>query len=233
MKLAQSRLLTCAAVTLIIGALAFSSADAGLFGRHSTKKRAERVQKQSLVVFPFDQASANKVPEAFGQFVATDLKSFLADSSTKYTAYLYTDRLSPIKRAKDENFLKNPDVVAPFAEDSGKALKLAQLLATDFYLVGEIEDFQFDQAKGTAEMVLQASLYNAKNGKLVKTFVVSGKTSDSNAGKDADELRDLAKGAAVTRLVAELSDQVVEEAPAPAAAPVPADAPKAPEHSVK
>ncbi|MGC8861719.1 MAG: hypothetical protein ACP5R5_02975, partial [Armatimonadota bacterium] len=159
-----------------------------------------------------DKGSEVKTPLAddYGEYVAADLRTMLSGSEA-YAAFLYRERLAPIERAKLDNVLKTPDYTPPFAADKAKALKLAQILAAEYYLVGEIDDLQVDRANHVAEITLKADLYDAKTGKLVKTFLVTGKTPDSTTTSEEDELRDLAKGSAVTKLAAEVAAVSPEE----------------------
>lgn len=204
MKMGTSRLWTCIILILVGSALVASSANAGLFGLFRSKKKSAPVVRQSLVVFPFDHGSITNLPESFGEYVASDVRSMLA-SNPRYAVFLYRDKLAPIQRAKVDNTLKAPDCTGPFAEDKAKTLRLAQLLAAELYLVGTIDEYRVDPAAKVAEITLSADLYDAKTGKLLKTLLVKASTPESTNTSHEDELRDLAKGAAVTKLVAELT----------------------------
>jgi hypothetical protein len=221
MNVARSRLWTCVALSLVLGVLAVASADAGLFGLGRSKKKTVKPPKRLVVVFPFDQGSVSKIPEGFGRYIASDVRTMLGGSEN-YIPFLYKDRLAPILRAKEDNVLKTADMAPPFAEDKVKTLKLAQILATDLYVVGRIEDFQFDRASKVAEMTLTAELYDGRTGKFVKGSTVMGRTPETVTTSDEDELRDLAKGAAVTKLIAELTKPLEPEAKPDAGAPPPA-----------
>lgn len=229
MNVGRSRLWTCLALGIIIAAAA-GSADAALFGLFKSKKKVANVPQQSLVVFPFDQDGAAKIPGAFGEFVASDLRTVLAEKSD-YAVYLFKDRLPPIRRAKEDSTIKTADLEPPYAGDKSKALKLAQLLAADFFVIGEIDDYQMDRTQKAAEITLRADLYNARSGKLVKTFLVAGRTANASGNGDEDELRDMAKGDAVTKLMAQMMDEwAPKDATAGTAAP-PAPSDEAPADS--
>jgi len=232
MENGRSRLWTCLALCVIIGLAAAGLADAGLFGRGkkpATGKTGPGVSK-SLVIFPFDQADVSRVPEAFGEYVASDLRTMLG-SGSDYAVYLYRDRLSPIVRAwKNDNTLKTTDVAPPFAEDREKALKLAKILASDYFLIGTIDDCSVDSKSKTAVLTLSAELVDAKTGRLIKTLLVTGRSPESAKTSFEDELRDIAKGDAVTKLMAEIVAQPKAEpgvVPEPSTAPAPADGGKA------
>lgn len=231
MKVARNRLWTEVVLCALISVLVIGTAQAGLFGLWgSKKKKAAVVKKQSLVIFPFDQDGVRTAPKGFGAFVASDIRTMLADSD-RYAPVLFRSQLPPIQRATQDGTLKADD--APYGLDNSgnlentsfsdsdskqKTLKLAQLLCTDYYIVGAVDEVNVQTAQKRADITLRAELYNGKTGKLVKTFLITGQSPESMASGDEDELRDLAKGAAVTKLMAELT----AAAEAPAATPAPA-----------
>lgn len=202
-KIGNGRLWISLGLVLVLAVLAAGSAQAGLFDIFKRSKgKTETASKEYLVVFPFDQVVVKDLPEAFGQDVAASVKSLISDNSI-YSAFLYTDRLPPIKREA----LPEEDIRAPFCEDPKKTSKLASLLATDFYLVGEVQEVLVDQVKKVSQVTLSANLYMMKNGesKLVKTFLVSGKSPNNTKASEIEELRALAAGDAVSKLVADLT----------------------------
>ncbi len=242
MKVAGNRLWTEVVLCALISVLVVGTAQAGLFGLWgSKKKKTAVVQKQSLVIFPFDQDGVRTAPKGFGTFVASDIRAMLADSE-RYSPVLFRSQLPPIQRASQDGTLKADD--APYELDNSgnlentafsdsdskqKTLKLAQLLCTEFYLVGAVDEVNVQAAQKRADITLRAELYNGKTGKLVKTFLITGQSPESLASGDEDELRDVAKGAAVTKLMAELTASTeapavtaVPAAPSPATPPAPA-----------
>ena len=221
MNIGKGRLLTCLSLILIFGAVTVNSADAGLFGLFKSKKRSDTAVRKSLVIFPFDQNSNAKV-DGFGVEIASALRDSLGTKS-KYSAYVFKDMLSPIKRATDDNTIKSKEEVeSPFAEKSSKAMALAKILASDYFLVGAVEDYTFDSAKNTAQITLRADLYLAtgKSEKPVKTLVITGVTPPGTRATEDDELRAIAAGDAINKLLVELltepkpEDKADETAPA-------------------
>ena len=220
MKMGSSRLWTCVALALVT-AFAAGSADAGVFDFfRSKKKRTVPVVRRSLVVFPFDHGSMTNAPGNFGELMASDIRSMLADNPI-YAVFLFRGRLAPIERAVSEadSTIKRPDTEGPFSDDKAKALRLARALASDLYMVGVVDDYAVDVAKKVAQMTVRADLYDTKTGKLVKTLLVSARSPETSKPVDDQELRDLAKGAAITRLVAELTAPEQAEEPVAPAAP--------------
>ena len=222
MKVGKSRVWTYLGLTLIIGLVAATAADAWLFGLFKSRRKSEPpVPKLSLVVFPFDQESTADVPDDYGRELASYLRTVLL-GNPKYAVFLYSQRLSPIRRGSDDNSLKTTDVSPPFSEDKAKPLKLARTLAADFYVVGMVDDYQFDAAQKVARMTLSAELVNGKTGKLMGKFVVAGKADETSKATDEDEYRAVAAGKAVEAL----RDQVL---PQPEAQTKPAEPPAADE----
>ena len=97
--------------------------------------------------------------------------------------------------------------MSPFSDDRSKSLKLARLLAADYFIVGAIEDVKVDPLKKTAEMTLSMNLMDAKSGKLVKTLLVSGMTPAKSASASQEDAVAMAAGDAITKLKAQLLEE--------------------------
>jgi len=220
---AKSRIFACLGLSLIVVFVGLASAHAGLFDifkfkGHKTKQVA--VPRRSLLVFPFDQEGVKSVPEKYGTEVAAYLRTMLA-GNPKYAVFLFSDRLSPIRRGLGESpGLKAADIAGPFSEDKVNALKLARLCAADYLLVGSVDAFQYDPSAKVAQMTLSGELVDTKTGKSMGTYVVTGKADESSKASGEDEYRAVAAGKAVDAL----KEQILP-APAPKAeeakAPVP------------
>jgi len=207
-QVGKNRKWTSLSLVAIALLLVSGSADAGLFGLFGSKKKPKPLPTESLIVFPFDQEEGGaRIPEEFGVDIASTLRSMLSGDA-KYATYLYNQRLSPIRRAKEDSTLKTQDITPPFAEEREKAIRLADILAGDFLLVGSIDDYQVDTAKRQAQLTLTAELIRMvgrEKGKLVKTFTVTGSVPESAKAIEEDELRALAAGDAVSKLKEEIA----------------------------
>ncbi len=166
------------ALCVVISIVAVGTANAGLFGLGKGKKHAGKASRYSLVVFPFDNGTDTTVPDSYGGYVASDVRTMLTGKS-EYIPYLYTDRLPSVQRAKEEQSLKPSDVNPPFADDKLKPLKIAQVIGSDYYLVGSIEEITVDTAKKVATVTLKADVFDTRNGRLVRTCLVSGRTPET------------------------------------------------------
>jgi hypothetical protein len=224
MKVTGNRLLKGMALCVLIGILAGGSAQANLFGIWTSRKKAPKIEKQSLVIFPFDQEGIAKAPKSFGSFVASDVRDMLG-SDERYQVVLFRTQLTPIVRASGDGTLKADDLPygvdssynierSTFADSKAKTLRLAQMLCTDYYLVGAVDEMNIQSEKKHADVTLRAELYDGRTGKVIKTFLVTGQTPESTTTADEDELRDIAKGAAVTKLMSELGPREADSATA-------------------
>ena len=207
------------ATSIVLMLILAVTCDAALFGliRTRSSKKAGPVVKQSLVIFPFDKdaESAAGIPDDFGQNVADYLRTSLA-TSKGYSVILFEERLTPIRRAKEDNFVKDQDIKGPFFTEKAKVDKLAELLATDYYVVGSVESYSYDKDKKTAELLLKADLVSAKTGKLSQEFMVGGSAAQAAQPMDEEELLSIAAGKAVDALTEKiLSTSAADAKPAP------------------
>ena len=226
-RLSGSRVWVCLSVCAVLVAFTALSADAGLFDFLKRKNGRTAMPAKSLVLFPLDEGMVTGLPEGFGLELSSYLRSSLA-GNPEYAVFLYSQRLSPIKRGLDDNTLKSQDIEPPFADDKEKSLKLAQLLASDYYLVGTVEDYEFDAANKTARMLLSAELHVSKTGKLVGQYLVAGVADETSKAAEEDEYRAVAAGKAVEALKASILPGETAEEPAVVEEPVEEPAAEAP-----
>ena len=200
-KVGGPRLWTGIALSLIISAVIAGSTSAAVFGLFGSDKKEKAVARQSLMVFPFDQNRSVKVPDGFGVELASALRDQLSETAY-FAAYAFSDRLAPIKRAIDDGSIKRAAVNAPYSDDKSKSLMLAQLLGTEVFVVGSVEEFVDDANGKKATMTLSAELFDGKRGRLVKTFLVTGHGESA----DEDDRMAIAAGDAVAKLKDEFVD---------------------------
>jgi len=218
-KLGRTRIWTGICAILLIGCLAAGSADAGLFGLFKGRSsRASAPKPSNLIVFPFDQPQSMQAPEGMGLELASALRTML-NGNKRFSPILYREKLSPIKRAREDGTLKPNKDVAPFTEDQSKPLELARLLAADYFVVGAIEDVKIDAAKKTAQMTLSMDLVDANSGKLVKTMLINGSTPENANSASQEDAIALAAGDAITKLKAQLLEETKPSPSTAVAAP--------------
>jgi hypothetical protein len=153
----------------------------------SDAARRERVVPKYLVLFPLDAPSADDsekpgatpVPETYGTDIMGEFRKMLSRIQG-YRPVLFSDKLAPVMRARQDGTLKLDDIQPPYSESNGRALTLAKLLLTDLYMVGTIEDYKVDAAANEAMVTLSVRLCDGRNGKQLKSFVVTGRANQSN-----------------------------------------------------
>lgn len=194
--------------------------DAALFGLLRSRRSSSRpvpVVKQSLMIFPFDRDadSAIAIGENFGQGIGEYLLSTLSVSKG-YSVILFHERLSSVRRAREDNVIKDADIKGPFFTDKAKADKLAELLGVDYYIIGSVETYTYDKDKKTAELTLKADLVAAKTGKVSQEFLVGGSAAEGAQPMDEEELQSIAAGKAVEALTQKvLATSAADSIPVP------------------
>jgi hypothetical protein len=195
------------------------SCDAALFGLLKSKRssRSGPVVKQSLMIFPFDKdtESAAGVSDDFGRGIADYLRTTMGVSKG-YSVFLFDSRLTPVRRAKEDNVIKDQDINGPFFTEKAKTVKLADLLAADCYIVGSVESYSYDKEKKSAEITLKADIVNAKSGKVTQEFMVGGAAAQAAQPMDEEELQSIAAGKAVEALTQKIMEATPADAKAPA-----------------
>jgi hypothetical protein len=153
----------------------------------SDAARRTRIVPKYLVLFPLDVASAENaekpgetpIPESFGTEIMGELRDVLSRVQG-YRPVLFSDRLAPVLRARQDNTLKLEEVQPPYSENDEKALTLAKLLLTDLYMVGTIEDYKVDPVANEAIVTLSVRLCDGRNGKQLKSFIATGRANQAN-----------------------------------------------------
>lgn len=153
----------------------------------SDAARRQRIVPKYILLFPLDAPSGEivensndtPIPESFGTEIMGELRNTLSRTQG-FRPLLFSDRLAPITRARQDNTLKLEEVQPPYSEDDGKALAIARLLLTDLYMVGTIEDHKVDPVANEAVVTLSVRLLDGRNGRQLKSFVVTGRANQSN-----------------------------------------------------
>lgn len=201
-KVGKRRILACITFCVMFALIAGAGSEAALFGLFKSKKQESAATvKYTLVIFPFDRDtdSAAAVPDTYGETIAGYLRNSLS-TSKGYSVLLYDARLTPIKRAMFDNFIREQDTKAPFSTDKPKVEKLAQALSTDYYIIGSVEGYDYNREKKMVEITLKADLVLAEGGKVTQEFLVAATAGDGKDTDDEDSLRSLATGKAVQAL---------------------------------
>lgn len=213
----NSRIWKSIGLAAIISFAVAGSANAGLFsvfkGKSNSAPRARvaasKDGQQSMVIFPLDPVEEiagfnnedmlNNIRTKLGSDIASAIKAEISSSKT-YLTFLYTRNLAPIKRAKEDSTLKENDLSGPFNNDDGTSRKLAEILATQLYMTGNIDSLTIGGDKKTAEITISVYIRETGKGRELKTLMVTGKTPEGSAAVNEEDAVSLAAGDAVQQL---------------------------------
>jgi|GEM_PF-1437156 hypothetical protein len=131
-----------------------------------------------LLIMPFD-SQVEQNANTLGPKVARAMKD-ASMLSRRYNGVLYNPRHPVIRRAQEENVLRESDVRGPFGiEDDQieRALRIAQVMEFPRVMVGAITDFEFNSEKREGQITITAEILNAETGRVEgQTLVATGRS---------------------------------------------------------
>ncbi len=131
-----------------------------------------------LLIMPFD-SQVEQGANTLGPRVARAMKD-ASMLSRRYNGVLYNPRHPVIRRAQEENVLRESDVRGTFGiEDDQieRALRIAQVMGFPRVMVGAITDFEFDSEKREGQITITAEVLNAETGRVEgQTLVATGRS---------------------------------------------------------
>jgi len=165
----------------------------------------------TILMFPF----ANKASDAAGAGFAADIVGARVENAIKtrlntigrYKANSFAPNLPQIQRAVQDSGvagLTETDVSPPY-DKAAKGLKLANQLATDGYLIGDIDSISINSQTRTVSVVVDATLYSSLTGRAVKVLGATGRGVSFNAADDPAMLLQSAINDAAGHVVAALN----------------------------
>lgn len=156
----------------------------------------------SLLVFPFDSTEL----EGEGRYhLGSEVAKFLKDStlrSPKYNGVTYTPRHPAIRRALEENTLRESEVAPPFGLDPDQTLaatRVARTMEIPKLLLGVVEGLEVNPETRQVTLTVTAQVLDAVSGRVEDTFVASG-TSPAGATGSEEMLAIQAAEAAALQL---------------------------------
>ena len=166
---------------------------------------------QTILMFPF----ANKAADATGAGFDADIVGARVENAIKirlnsigrYKANSFAPNLPQIQRAVQDSGiagLTENDVTPPY-DTAAKGLKLANQLATDGYLIGNIDSISINSQTRTVSVVVDATLYSSLTGRAVKVLGATGRGVSFNATDDPAMLLRSAINDAAGHVVAALN----------------------------
>ena len=166
---------------------------------------------QTILMFPF----ANKATDAAGAGFDADIVGARVENAIKtrlntigrYKANSFAPNLPQIQRAVQDSGvagLTETDVAPPY-DTAAKGLKLADQLATDGFLIGDVDSISVNPQTRTVSVVVDATLYSTQTGRAIKVLGATGRGVSFNAVDDPAMLLQSAINDAAGHVVAALN----------------------------
>lgn len=164
----------------------FVSPLAALAAENHTKVSLAQALKRSVLVFPVDVPSTvTNRDEVRG--LLTEMAFSRLQSSGTYSVTQFHRSLPTVARLVLDQQLTDADVSEPFGEDNTKGTKVAKAAGYQAIFLGSIDDYQFDDAKKQAQIVLSGRLFDVETGKLIGTPVTLQASSATGGTAKEDE----------------------------------------------
>ncbi len=111
----------------------------------------------------------------------------------------------PMQRAITESSggsgsLTSADIKTPVT-DPASARRIAAVMATDGYLLDEVDSYKDDPTTHSVSVTVSGSLYSTATGSAVRTFAVSGISAPEIAGEDESAVTQRAVASAASQIV--------------------------------
>lgn len=164
-------------VLALLVSLVVIAAQCGVMAQRRARA-AGTAQLATMVVFPLDIAANVTVADTFGQHVSTAFRTAMVGNG-KYALFLFSDRMAPMRRAKDDGTLTKSDIDGPYADDKEKTDRLVSILAADVYFVGTVNEANIDAANKKASATVSGNLVDMKQGKIVRGVAVVADVPES------------------------------------------------------
>lgn len=173
-----------------------------------------KIQASTMVVFPLDVGPDVRVAETFGNDVSLALRPAMVGNG-KYALFLFSDRMAPMRRAKDDGTLTKNEIDGPYADDKEKTDKLVDILAADVYFVGSVDEAVIDAENKKASATVSGHLVDMKLGKIVSAVGVVAEVPESMGFTDDKALTSALAKAVADQLAIQLTRSESTEEPAP------------------
>lgn len=186
------------------------------------RKTLGHVIKKTALVFPFDVPSTMASNAEELSSLLTDVAASRLVASGTYAVTTFYKAWPPVARLHNDQQLGEADVVAPFAEDNRKGLKIGKLVGYDVVCVGSVDDYQYDESGKQVTLTVSARLLSVETGQVLKNVTLSASSSKGGEKAKEEELNLEAGRQAMDKLMSQLAPlsavPTVVEAPKPTVA---------------
>jgi hypothetical protein len=155
-----------------------------------------------ILIFPFTNSSGS-ANDSLTASIANSVRVKVNDLGY-YRSTGYSVLNPSIQRAMNvDNAISVEELTAPTSTPD-RADKIAKLVGTPYYLIGNIDSVTTDADTGTVTVVLDGSFYSTRTGMLIKQGQVSGVEAPASKTYDSTEIQNSAVDMATGKLVAAL-----------------------------
>lgn len=192
-------LLACAALLLVPATVIAAP------GQGDAKKTLGHVLKKTLLLFPFDVAStmAPNAEELSG--LLTDAAGSRLIATNSYAVTTYYRAWPPVARLHQDQQLGEGDVIAPFAEDNRKSVKVAKLVGYEVVCIGSVDDYQYNETDKQVTLTVSGRVIVVETGQVLKNVTLSASSVKGGEKSKEEELNLDAGRQAMEKLMAQLA----------------------------
>lgn len=193
-------------IPLLISLLIMASVACGANpGQQSGRTQLGHAIKKTLLLFPFD-VPATAAPNADElSTLLTDAAASRLIASGTYAVTTFYRAWPPVARLHNDQQLGEADVIAPFAEDNRKALKIGRLVGYNAVCIGSVDDYQYDEAEHQVTVTVSARILEVETGAVLKNVTLSASSPKGGATAKEEELNLEAARSAMEKLMAQLA----------------------------
>ena len=117
-------------------------------------------------------------------------------ASNQYSVIQFHKTLPPVARLHLDQQLSDSDISEPYADDNVKGMKVAKAVGYDFAFLGSVDDYVWNEADKSVDLVVSGRLLDIKTGKLVGSSVtLKGSSSKGGNAKEAARASEAARNA--------------------------------------
>ncbi len=176
----------CALLCVVVAAMA--TAGFAQSGNKAQKGNLGHILKKTLLLFPFDVPSTTATNAEEMSALLTDAAASRLIASGQYTVTTYYRAWPPVARLHNDQQLAEADVIAPYAEDNRKAIKIGKAVGYDMVCVGSLDDYEYNESDKLVTVTVSGRILNVETGQVLKNVTLSASSSRGNERSKEEEL---------------------------------------------
>lgn len=157
-------------------------------GNKAGKGNLGHVLKKTILLFPFDVPSTTATNAEEMSGLLTDAAASRLIASGQYSVTTYYRAWPPVARLHNDQQLTEADVIAPFAEDNRKAVKIAKAVAYDTVCIGSLDDYQYNESDKQVTVTVSGRIINVETGQVLKNVTLSASSARGTERSKEEDL---------------------------------------------